>query len=296
MAEYLIQEETLTGLADAIRAVSSDTTMRSPEEMAAYITDYLVKPTATLGAQTITPTTSAQTIAAGSYLKGATTIGAIPSDYVKPTVTKAAATITPGTSNQTIAAGTYLTGTQTIAGDANLAAANIKKGVNIFGKTGTLSGIWGDPSKCVSFSAVASGSFTTASTNTSAQTITHNIGVVPKMIWITSNSTATYSHCLGNSFVWLPGTSDVVMYNQYSYNSYAAAAFYGRDAGIRMVYDSSYGFTSLTPSSFTATSPEFADDQYVFPRGENQIRATISTFTIHAALCAYTTYKWLVMG
>lgn len=51
--------------------------------------------------------------------------------------TKAAATITPGTSNQTIAAGTYITGTQTISGDADLTAANIKKGVQIFGVTGT---------------------------------------------------------------------------------------------------------------------------------------------------------------
>lgn len=51
--------------------------------------------------------------------------------------TKAAATITPGTSNQTIAAGTYLTGAQTISGDADLTAANIKKGVQIFGVTGT---------------------------------------------------------------------------------------------------------------------------------------------------------------
>lgn len=51
--------------------------------------------------------------------------------------TKAAATITPGTSNQTIASGTYLTGTQTISGDADLTAANIKTGVQIFGVNGT---------------------------------------------------------------------------------------------------------------------------------------------------------------
>lgn len=51
--------------------------------------------------------------------------------------TKAAATITPGTSNQTIASGTYLTGTQTISGDADLVAANIKTGVNIFNVAGT---------------------------------------------------------------------------------------------------------------------------------------------------------------
>jgi len=55
--------------------------------------------------------------------------------------TKAAATITPGTTNQTIASGTYLTGTQTIAGDADLVAGNIKSGVQIFGVTGSYSGL-----------------------------------------------------------------------------------------------------------------------------------------------------------
>lgn len=57
--------------------------------------------------------------------------------------TKAAATITPGTSDQTIASGTYLTGTQTISGDADLVAGNIKKDVSIFGVTGTYEGSGG---------------------------------------------------------------------------------------------------------------------------------------------------------
>lgn len=51
--------------------------------------------------------------------------------------TKAAATITPGTSDQTIAAGTYLTGAQTIAGDTDLVASNIVYGKNIFGVAGS---------------------------------------------------------------------------------------------------------------------------------------------------------------
>lgn len=51
---------------------------------------------------------------------------------------KAAETITPGTENQTIAANQYLTGAQTIKGDGNLSAGNIKKGTSIFGVTGTL--------------------------------------------------------------------------------------------------------------------------------------------------------------
>lgn len=63
---------------------------------------------------------------------GSAIVGSIPS--------KSAQTYTPGTSNQTIAASQYLTGTQTILGDANLVASNIKDGVSIFGVNGTYSG------------------------------------------------------------------------------------------------------------------------------------------------------------
>lgn len=60
--------------------------------------------------------------------------------YTGSMTEKAAATYTPSTANQTIAASQYLTGTQTIKGDANLLAANIKKGVTIFGIAGTWEG------------------------------------------------------------------------------------------------------------------------------------------------------------
>ena len=51
---------------------------------------------------------------------------------------QAAQTITPTTSDQTIAAGTYLTGAQTIKGDSDLVASNIKSGVTIFNVQGSL--------------------------------------------------------------------------------------------------------------------------------------------------------------
>lgn len=54
--------------------------------------------------------------------------------------TKGAQTYTPGTTNQTIAANQYLTGPQTIKGDPNLKAENIKKGVSIMGITGSYEG------------------------------------------------------------------------------------------------------------------------------------------------------------
>lgn len=49
----------------------------------------------------------------------------------------AATSYTPGTQAQTIAANKWLAGAQTIQGDANLLAANIKKGVSIFNVAGS---------------------------------------------------------------------------------------------------------------------------------------------------------------
>ena len=53
---------------------------------------------------------------------------------------QAAQTITPSTTDQTISFGKYLSGTQTIKGDANLLAENIKEGVELFGIIGTYTG------------------------------------------------------------------------------------------------------------------------------------------------------------
>lgn len=65
-----------------------------------------------------------------AYAGGALVTGTIP--------TKAAQTYTPGTTQQTIAAGQYLGGAQVIAGDTNLRGANIISGTSIFGVAGTL--------------------------------------------------------------------------------------------------------------------------------------------------------------
>lgn len=65
-----------------------------------------------------------------AYVATGKVTGTIPS--------QGAQTITPSTSIQTIQAGQYLSGPQTIQGDTNLIAGNIKNGVSIFGVLGTL--------------------------------------------------------------------------------------------------------------------------------------------------------------
>lgn len=85
--------------------------------------------------------TSDATLSSASQLRnGIVGYGKNGAKYTGSMTEKAAATYTPGTANQTIAAGQYLAGAQTIKGDANLKAAYIKKGVSIFGVTGTWEG------------------------------------------------------------------------------------------------------------------------------------------------------------
>lgn len=122
-------KEKLSVVGDAIREKTGKTELLSLDEMPAEIAAIET------GIKTDDATAAAGDILSGktAYVKGNKVTGNIPS--------KAAATITPKATNQTIAAGTYLSGTQTIAGDADLKADNIKKGINIFGVAGSYEGV-----------------------------------------------------------------------------------------------------------------------------------------------------------
>lgn len=83
--------------------------------------------------QSITPTVSA-----GYISSGTAGIVSVSGSETEQLTVQAAQTIVPSTSDITIAAGQFLTGAQTIKGDVNLVGTNIKSGVSIFGVAGSL--------------------------------------------------------------------------------------------------------------------------------------------------------------
>lgn len=254
--EYLIYGETLTSIADAIRDVSSVSTTWTPDEMAAYILANLVKPTSR----------------------------------------QAAKTYTPGTSNQTIPAGTFLTGAATIQGDSDLAVGNIKKGVNIFGKTGTLSGIWGTPDTFYGFTKVKSGSLTIASNTDSAYTITHSLGVLPKLAAFIPDGTIAISggSTSNNNILAFLGFQSCTETNLAANTSPADGMFL--IASLRSSawhYTNSVGGLGATESTYMTSSKNT-----MFAYNDLACHVTSSTMVVGntSTWIRPATYKWLVMG
>jgi hypothetical protein len=187
----------MTATADAIRGKTGKTADIPWDESTGFASEIASITTETepnLQAKTATPSTSAQTIKPDSGYDGLSqvTVNAMPTatqatptisvssaglitaaatqtaGYVaagtksatKQLTTQAAKTVTPSTSNQTaVASGRYTTGAVTVKGDANLKAANIAKGVSIFGVTGTLA----------SGAKIATGTFSPQSHNISSE-------------------------------------------------------------------------------------------------------------------------------
>ena len=161
-----------------------------------------------------TPQVSAGYISAGTAGNSSVSLTA-------SVTTKAAATITPGTSNQTIASGTYLTGTQTISGDANLVAGNIKSGTTIFGVTGTYSGGGGSGLTLLKSTSLGTLSTTsTSATDTGKSMTVTGYNDYDVLVVDVSVDTATNNrHTSTVSQVILTGTSNVTTKNTYTVGS-----------------------------------------------------------------------------
>jgi hypothetical protein len=87
---------------------------------------------ANLQSKTVAPAITASIVTPDSGYDG---LSSVTVAAISPT--KEAQLYTPGTQDQVITAWRWLTGAQTIAGDENLVAANIKKGVSIFNVAGS---------------------------------------------------------------------------------------------------------------------------------------------------------------
>ena len=171
MAQYMISDETLTDIADAIRKKTKSTNAIQTKNMAEMIdnfqgeggidtsdataiaSDILSDKTAYVNGKKITGTIETVPTATPSInisSSGLITASITQSEgYVTGNTetvtqqlpTQSAKTIKPNTSNQiAIVEGVYTTGEVTVEGDSNLVAENIAEGVSIFGVTGTHSG------------------------------------------------------------------------------------------------------------------------------------------------------------
>ena len=164
-----IQEDYLTGIANAIREKTGETGTIQASKFAEEISGIQVA--SALEERTITPSTTQQIITPNMGYDGMSkvTVEAIPSGELgTPSIsangvitasvskggylpagtqktaqaaTQAAKTVRPTTYAQTaVAKGVYTTGVVTVEGDANLIASNIKNGVSIFGVNGSAAG------------------------------------------------------------------------------------------------------------------------------------------------------------
>ncbi len=226
--------EKMTAIANAIRTKTGGTVKLTLDTMASSLNNIPERTSSNLTASGATVTVPAGNYKAQATKSVATATQATPSisvnssglitasatqtaGYVsagtksatKQLTTKAATTITPSTSNQTVAAGTYLTGALTIAGDADLVAANIVSGKNIFNVAGNHT----CPSHVLNFTVVGG---TTQPSSPAANTIWVNTSTSITS-WVFS---ATQPTSPSNGMVWIKtGTSCDVTFNALKTNN-----------------------------------------------------------------------------
>lgn len=211
--------------------------------------------TATQATPSITVSTGGLITASATQTAGYVSAGT--KSATKQLTVQAAQTITPGTSNKTISSGTYLTGTQTIKGDANLAAANIKKGVSIFGVSGSYAGGSGLPS---GVSKLATGTVTYSANKTSPVMISHGLGVVPNfaIVMLCDSPTTSVSNLM-------LAYSAYHLTNAESKVSLASRTYYNASGSITDTYNSSTtGFSSSSFDLYLSSSTGAALAGYTY--------------------------------
>lgn len=158
----------------------------------------------------------------------------------KQLTTQAAKTVTPGTSSQTaVSSGVYTTGAVTVAGDSDLVASNIKKGVSIFNVTGTY-----NPTPIIESCTV---SFSTSGGNTICDfKTTQNVGQVLSLYAYLEDSSKTYNLLVTN----------------YMSSSDSDTAFFYVGSGTNTLLKYTGGFGVSNSSVMTMVSHTFPGSSY----------------------------------
>lgn len=172
--------------------------------------------------------------------------------------TQAAQTITPGRADKVISSGVFLTGDQTITGSTNLVSGNIKSGINIFGVDGSLVEL---PSMISKFSC---GSFSPSSDYAVSQSITHNLGSYPDIIFVWATDYETNKSAIKSLIFWNVPTSyngDVytnphTIYSSGYYNGSGASTV---TTGVGTSSENTNVNTASVAAGTTSSAPKFGN-------------------------------------
>ena len=256
--------------------VSSGTAGNSSVSLTANVT--------TKGAATITPSTTQQTIASGTYLTGTQTIDAMPSGTAgtptatKGTVSNHSITVTPSVTNTT----GYITGGTKTGTAVTVSASELVSG----SETKTINGTYDVTNLAELIVNVAStaslkyetGTFTLTSDIQGAATrsissvnyniITHSLGVAPKFIYIWTEDYSTESPPSADlNFGYVYFVDIVDMQQQFSSSAFGDYPLY---ATFWMSAAGKVGVQNVTSTAYAPQVKPTSTEFYLYKRANNQ--------------------------
>lgn len=242
MANFDTLKAKLAAIANAIRYKSGTSTTYTIDQMPSAIR--------ALEAGTGGIDTSDATLTSGSQMLSGYTAYSNDVKYTGTIASMSGQTITPSTSSQTVStSGKYMTGNVLVKGDSNLTAGNIVSGVSIFGVSGTAASGGTDTSDATLTSgsqmlsgytaysngtkytgSISSMSRTTVTPSASSQTVSTSGKYMTGNVIVSGDSNLVSSNIISGVSIF--GISGSVVINKYYTGSSAPASTLGSDGDI----------------------------------------------------------------